>query len=70
MRKLLTPAFHFNILKDFLPVMNKQAKILVEVLKPHTNSEYIDAVPLVTKCSFDTICGKYLYLSYLIIASE
>lgn len=58
-RKLLTPAFHFNILKDFLPVMNKQAKILVEILEQQTSSEYTELVPVISKCSFDIICGKY-----------
>ncbi|XP_054706468.1 uncharacterized protein LOC129216283 [Uloborus diversus] len=59
-RKMLTPAFHFNILKDFLPVFNKQSKILVEVFKQNEQKEYLDLVPFITKCSFDIICESIL----------
>ena len=31
-RKMLTPAFHFKILEDFLVVMNEQSKILIAKL--------------------------------------
>ncbi|XP_035221744.1 cytochrome P450 4V2-like [Stegodyphus dumicola] len=59
-RKMLTPAFHFNILHDFLPVMNKESRILVEVLKKHAAEKYVEIVPLITKCSLDIICGTIL----------
>ncbi|KFM65253.1 Cytochrome P450 4V2, partial [Stegodyphus mimosarum] len=59
-RKMLTPAFHFNILHDFLPVMNKESSILVEVLKKHATEKYVEIVPLITKCSLDIICGTIL----------
>ncbi|KAF1758090.1 hypothetical protein GCK72_014548 [Caenorhabditis remanei] len=29
-RKLLTPTFHYDILKDFIPIFNEQSKILVQ----------------------------------------
>lgn len=29
---MLTPTFHFKILEDFLPIMNENTKILVELL--------------------------------------
>ncbi|KFM65254.1 Cytochrome P450 4V2, partial [Stegodyphus mimosarum] len=59
-RKMLTPAFHFNILHDFLPVMNKESSILVDVLKKYTTENYVEIVPLITKCSLDIICGTIL----------
>lgn len=34
-RKILTPAFHFRILNDFLPIMNKEATKLVLKLNQH-----------------------------------
>ncbi|GFR06512.1 cytochrome P450 4V2 [Trichonephila clavata] len=59
-RKMLTPAFHFNILKDFLPVFNKQSKVLMGILENSTQEEFVDIVPLITKCSLDIICESIL----------
>ncbi|GFV34464.1 cytochrome P450 4C1 [Trichonephila clavipes] len=57
---MLTPAFHFNILKDFLPVFNKQSKVLMGILEVSTQEEFVDIVPLITKCSLDIICESIL----------
>lgn len=32
-RKMLTPTFHFKILEDFLPIMNENTKIFIELLE-------------------------------------
>lgn len=58
-RKILTPAFHFRILNDFLPIMNEEATKLVRKMN---NIKYLaedcsfDITPLVTLCTLDTIC--------------
>lgn len=56
-RKILTPAFHFRILNDFLPIINKEASRLVRKLN---QSKYLDGqfdiMPLVALCTLDTIC--------------
>ncbi|KAG8177135.1 hypothetical protein JTE90_012016 [Oedothorax gibbosus] len=62
-RKLLTPAFHFDILKDFLPVINEQSQILVNCLNKEISKEFIDIIPLMTYCSLDIICETTLGVS-------
>lgn len=32
-RKLITPSFHFNILEEFLPSIERQSQILVKMLR-------------------------------------
>ena len=57
-RKMLTPAFHFKILEDFLDVMNKHcAKLCDDILEPLSlKAEEFDVFPLVTHCALDIIC--------------
>lgn len=57
---MLTPSFHFNILKDALIMMNEHAVNLKEMLlSTHCNTEKeFDINKALTLCSLDIICGK------------
>lgn len=55
---MLTPAFHFRILEDFLPVFNEQAQILTQILAEHENLEPVNIVPPVEMATLDIICGN------------
>lgn len=54
-RKMLTPAFHFRILEDFLPIMNEQGEIFAQTLQNQTH-RVIDITKFVTACTLDIIC--------------
>ncbi|XP_075973822.1 cytochrome P450 4C1-like [Anticarsia gemmatalis] len=54
-RKILTPTFHFNILRQFFEVMEENSYQLVESLGK-TAGETIDIVPYITECTLQTIC--------------
>ncbi|GIX85771.1 cytochrome P450 4V2 [Caerostris darwini] len=60
-RKLLTPSFHFEILKDFLPIFNEQSQVLVNRLQREVTRDFTDIVEPITLCSLDIICGKSIY---------
>ncbi|XP_076327237.1 cytochrome P450 4c3-like isoform X2 [Tachypleus tridentatus] len=55
-RKMVTPAFHFRILEDFIVVFNEQSQILVEKLKQVQNHKWVNMVSFVTLCTLDAIC--------------
>ncbi|NWH56921.1 CP4V2 protein, partial [Geococcyx californianus] len=55
-RKMITPTFHFEILTDFLEVMNEQGVILLEKLEKHVDKEPFDVFLDVTLCALDIIC--------------
>nr|XP_053639026.1 cytochrome P450 4c3-like isoform X2 [Cherax quadricarinatus]XP_053639084.1 cytochrome P450 4c3-like isoform X2 [Cherax quadricarinatus] len=62
-RKLLTPAFHFKILEDFLEVFNNQGNKMVQKLKQKADGKPFDIFPFVTLCTLDVICGKlFMYI--------
>ena len=56
---MLTPAFHFRILEEFLNVFNEQSRILVEMLNEKAqDGGAFDIYPFTTNCTLDIICGK------------
>uniref|UniRef100_A0A182INU2 Uncharacterized protein n=1 Tax=Anopheles atroparvus TaxID=41427 RepID=A0A182INU2_ANOAO len=56
-RKILTPAFHFRILSDFVGVFNQQATVLARKLAAElSNGTGFDCVRYITLCSLDIIC--------------
>ncbi|BFZ07550.1 hypothetical protein BsWGS_10589 [Bradybaena similaris] len=55
-RRLLTPAFHFDILKPYLGVYNRAADTLFEKLDQFAKSgESFDICPLMTLCTLEVI---------------
>lgn len=72
-RKLLTPAFHFNILEDFSIVMTEKVKILIscfekELLK--NPGKPIEMYSLIMKCTLDVICETAMGMNMKIQESE
>jgi cytochrome P450 len=57
-RKLLTPAFHFKVLENFVDVFNRNGKILVEKLSSHVNCPEFDGTPYMTLCTSENISGE------------
>ena len=62
-RRLLTPAFHFQILENFFDVFNKNGEIFRDQLakgildKP---DKEVDVFPMCKKCTMDVICGTFI----------
>jgi cytochrome P450 family 4 len=57
-RKILTPAFHFQILEKFVDVMDENGDVLIEKLKS-LNEQEIDIHPLLNHYALDVICGEF-----------
>ena len=64
-RKIITPTFHFDILNDFLVIMNENIDTCVEKLKVYaqTDKEF-DMFKHIGLCTLDIICGKHLINFY------
>lgn len=59
-RKLLTPSFHFNILKNVQISINKQTAILLNEIKEKepNRAEGTNIQKLMSRFALNTICGK------------
>lgn len=58
-RKIMTPAFHFKILEEFVEIFNKQSETLVKNLAKFKGQE-INIFTSVNMCTLDIICGEFL----------
>uniref|UniRef100_A0A336M0N7 CSON009389 protein n=1 Tax=Culicoides sonorensis TaxID=179676 RepID=A0A336M0N7_CULSO len=54
LRKLLTPAFHFQILERFIPIYEEQTNILIDLLKKK-DGKVVNIVPLLYNMALDII---------------
>lgn len=69
-RKIITPAFHFKILDQFIEVFDKHSSLFVnnlEKLRTSSANKVVDIFPPVTLCALDIICGKYDKKTQLVI---
>lgn len=60
-RKILTSAFHFGMLQDFVNVFYKQTENLISKLNEHGSME-INIIPLIAEFSLMCIAGITLFL--------
>lgn len=56
--QILTPAFHFKILDDFLDVFNEQSVVLGKKLEKEVDNGSFNIFPYVTLCTLDIVCGE------------
>ncbi|GJQ65593.1 hypothetical protein Trydic_g7691 [Trypoxylus dichotomus] len=54
-RKLLTPAFHFNILQQFSSTFIEKTENMLEEIEAVVNQS-VDVIPLATKYTFSMVC--------------
>lgn len=59
-RKIITPAFHFKILEDFVETFDKQSSILVRNLKQFQGRGEFNIFPITALCALDVICGNLI----------
>lgn len=57
-RKILTPAFHLNILQQFVKVFGKQTRQFLEELDERCDQPFLDLMPLITDFALRSICGE------------
>ncbi|CAD7087171.1 unnamed protein product [Hermetia illucens] len=56
-RKVITPAFHFKILDQFVEIFDQQSAILVKQLSKHSNDEKaFNVYPYITLAALDVVC--------------
>lgn len=55
-RKLITPAFHFKILDNFIPIFNTESDVLIEKLSRVVDKTSINIWPFLTAFALDSIC--------------
>ncbi len=53
---MLTPAFHFKILDQFNPLINKHALILCSKIRTTLDLRMENCVSVISSCALDTIC--------------
>lgn len=62
-RKILTPSFHFNILRQFVSVFGRQTEVTLAEMEASYGRESFDVTVPLTSFTLRTICGKTRFLT-------
>lgn len=57
-RKIITPAFHFKILDQFVEVFDRVGNSVVSKLKEYDPSDDVEFYPIAVLYALDVMCGK------------
>lgn len=69
-RKIITPAFHFRMLNDFLPIVNRSASTLIMKLTKIKYSCLFDVNSPISQCTLDTISSTAMGIDLKCQAEE
>lgn len=61
-RKMLTPAFHFNLLTQFADILIEESERMVKCLKNTKGSVIENLMSFVNEHTLNIICGKLRYI--------
>lgn len=62
-RKIITQAFHFNILEKFAETFDRIGNVLIEKLNGYDANESIEFYPISALYALDVICGEFVILN-------
>lgn len=57
-RKIITPAFHLQILEQFVEIFDRQSTIMMDTLSKFKAEDCVELYPMCTLYALDVICGK------------
>lgn len=63
-RKMITPAFHFSILQQFVDVFDSEINIMINKLKSHVNGDDFNIYQYINLAALDAICSTSLGLQF------
>ncbi|XP_037032840.1 cytochrome P450 4V2-like [Bradysia coprophila] len=55
-RKMMSPAFDYKIIQQFIPIMNKHSLILCNRIETTLNYQIENSLSVLSACALDTIC--------------
>lgn len=64
-RKIITPAFHFKILEQFVEVFDRIGNVVVDKLKQYDPTDDVEFYPIAVLYALDVMCGKQLNCVFL-----
>lgn len=56
---MITPAFHFQVLENFIDIFNSNSQVLVELLEKEVGNPGFNVADYVNLYSLDVLSGRF-----------